>query len=308
MAEYGPTPADVVELVRGILLSPAAENRFPPELDAVPGLRELHAHLWAVRSLALALARGELGRDVIQRGFVVGALKELQADLRHLTWQTQCVAAGQFQHRVNFLGDFSTAFNTMTERLQHTVSELERQSAFDFLTGLPNRGAFEERARAALKSDVCRDRRSTLIMGDIDFFKRINDTYGHVCGDAVLCAFAAALRAGLRPGDLCCRYGGEEFLILLPGADAMTGGAVAERLRRAVENTPVVWDGRVIRVTASFGVCPVGGHADETHGGDALRDLIQAADCCLYLAKRQGRNQVVSEGRDEPSAGTAPTA
>ena len=92
------------------------------------------------------------------------------------------------------------------------------------------------------------------IMVDIDFFKKINDTYGHSCGDATLRAFARRLRDGLRPGDLCCRYGGEEFLIFLAGATSPdVGRSVAERLRRAVEQLQIPCDGHDLRVTASFG-------------------------------------------------------
>ncbi|MDE7065531.1 MAG: GGDEF domain-containing protein [Desulfovibrionaceae bacterium] len=309
-----PLAAEVVRFVQETLnLGTAVDTCLPEELRGVEGMQQLHATLWGIRRLAWALSRGELRFSTDQRGFVVGALKALQADLRHLTWQAQRIADGEYGHRVHFLGDFSTAFNRMAEQLEKNVRELrERSSRYkelscrDALTGLLNRRAFMELATRMLEEG----RPGVCIMVDIDFFKKINDTYGHSCGDATLRAFARRLRDGLRPGDLCCRYGGEEFLIFLAGATSPdVGRSVAERLRRAVEQLQIPCDGHDLRVTASFGVSGIGEPAEDNDIGRLLEDAVRRADVCLYAAKSAGRNCVEAEtGSEPPQAAPRPDA
>ncbi len=119
-------------------------------------------------------------------------------------------------------------------------------------------------------------------MADLDHFKTINDLHGHPAGDEVLRRFAALLRQAARSSDLCCRYGGEEFLLLLPGMDKTGALARAESLRQTLAAAP----GGVAPVTASFGV------ASFPADGDDARALVQAADAALYRAKHGGRNRV----------------
>lgn len=293
--------AEVVRFVQEILsLGTAVETCVPDALRGVEGLQQLHATLWGIRRLAWTLSRGELRFSTDQRGFVVGALKALQADLRHLTWQAQRIADGEYGHRVHFLGDFSAAFNRMAEQLEKNVRELTDLSCRDPLTALLNRRAFMELAARMLERALESGRPSVCIMADIDFFKKINDTYGHPCGDAVLRAFAERLRGELRPEDLCCRYGGEEFLIFLAGACPDVGRAVAERLRSAMEQTESLCDGRDLRVTASFGVSGIDGTAENDDVRRLLEDAVRRADVCLYAAKSAGRNRVETETGPEP--------
>jgi two-component system cell cycle response regulator len=127
---------------------------------------------------------------------------------------------------------------------------------------------------------------------DVDHFKGINDRYGHAVGDEVLQAIAQRIRLQLRGADIVARYGGEEFAVLLPQADLARAADVAERIRRAIAETPVPISGSidVLTVTASVGVATYGGIA-----GDAdahVRRLLSAADAALYRAKQQGRNRV----------------
>lgn len=168
---------------------------------------------------------------------------------------------------------------------------LRRQSLLDPLTGLFNRRYFDE----TLKRELVRARRKamplSLLVLDIDHFKRVNDSFGHAAGDAVLRTIAQQIRAWVREGDVACRYGGEEFVILLPecGVEVSTGRA--ERLRAAIESTLPHADGSgPERVTASFGVAEY-----PSHGGDA-EALFWAADKALYRAKQLGRNRVVTVG------------
>ena len=166
---------------------------------------------------------------------------------------------------------------------------VERQALIDGLTGVANRRHCEE----ALTSEISRADRLgtplTLVLADLDDFKAINDEHGHASGDEVLREFAAVLRATLRDSDLAGRWGGEEFLLLLPGAEAVGGAQLADRVRASLsERSFLGRDGAVVSVTCSFGV------AQHQPGWDE-RELFAAADRALYRAKREGKNRVALE-------------
>ena len=169
--------------------------------------------------------------------------------------------------------------------LEDQIRILEKQSRTDSLTGLGNRRAFEAR----LSDDFARAQRDigkplVLITSDIDRFKHINDTYGHAKGDDVLRQFSAHLRHGTRAIDFVGRYGGEEFVILMPGLLLVNAARVVERIRSTIERELVVSPG--VSVTASFGIA----QWDEKEDGKSLFDR---ADKALYAAKKGGRNRVV---------------
>ena len=126
----------------------------------------------------------------------------------------------------------------------------------------------------------------SVLFADLDHFKAINDTYGHACGDACLRHVSAVLRRELEPSDLLGRYGGEEFLLLLPGRDADAARRLGERVRAAVERAALDWNGTQIRLTVSIGVAP---RLPDEHAPAAA---VERADKALYAAKRAGRNQV----------------
>jgi diguanylate cyclase (GGDEF)-like protein len=163
---------------------------------------------------------------------------------------------------------------------------VERQALVDGLTGLPNRRQCED----TLASELARlDRfggRLALVVADLDWFKDVNDRYGHPSGDAVLREFAALLRESVRDIDLAGRWGGEEFLLILPGADLAGGAQLAERIRVALSGRIVLSaDGSPIPITASFGVAA-------TPAASTAAELFSAADAALYEAKRNGKNRV----------------
>ena len=181
------------------------------------------------------------------------------------------------------------------EALAKREAEMRRLATIDPLTGLANRRHFF----AAAEREVVRAQRSgacvALVMGDIDKFKSINDAHGHPGGDAVLVAVAGTLATESRPHDTVGRLGGEEFAVLLPGADASAVLAAAERLRASVESLAVTFDGCPIAATISLG-CAVLARAPAGSAAKIFEALVQEADAALYEAKRAGRNRCVLSG------------
>lgn len=170
------------------------------------------------------------------------------------------------------------------------IEEINRRARTDALTGLANRQQFEERLSRIVLETNRFGGSCTLIVIDIDRFKQVNDTYGHQTGDEVLKRVAIVLQEEVRNVDLCARYGGEEMALLLPQTDLAGGCQLAERLRSAVGDKPVVIGGREIHVTISLGV------ATYPEGARDRDELFSAADRALYGAKRAGRNKVVAGG------------
>jgi diguanylate cyclase (GGDEF)-like protein len=163
---------------------------------------------------------------------------------------------------------------------------LRQYATLDHLTGLWNRRMILEQLDRELNR-VRRDKRTfTIAMLDIDRFKDVNDRYGHATGDAVLRDVAAAIRTLLREYDFVGRYGGEEFILLLPGCEAADGCVIANRVRTRISSEPVRHGDFVIPVTVSLGVA-----STESVGVNAS-DLIEAADAALYRAKANGRDRV----------------
>jgi len=169
-------------------------------------------------------------------------------------------------------------------------ARLERLAVTDGLTGLMNHRKFQERLAEEFLRASRHASAFSLLMGDIDYFKRINDTYGHPAGDAVLKTVAETLAKAARKVDLVTRYGGEEFALLLVQTDVAQAAIFAERIRQAVAELQIVWQGQTITVTISIGIATAAADAADREG------LIAAADRALYTAKRGGRNRVVRHG------------
>jgi two-component system cell cycle response regulator len=174
----------------------------------------------------------------------------------------------------------------LQDQLRERNADLDRMSRTDVLTGLFNRRHLDE----ALHREYADSRRHVepicVIVFDLDHFKLVNDTYGHPAGDAVLKAFASRLQAQLRLGDTSGRWGGEEFLVILPRTDLDGGLEVAERIRAAAAGKPVMVDGTAVSITVSGG-CALG-------PGNSVQALVDLADSCMYQAKVGGRDQIVT--------------
>jgi diguanylate cyclase (GGDEF)-like protein len=178
--------------------------------------------------------------------------------------------------------------------LKMAQSELQEQAIRDHLTGLYNRRYLGETLERELSRATRGNYPVSLVMIDIDHFKNLNDAFGHHMGDSILKSFAEQLMEQTRVEDIICRYGGEEFLVLLPNIPARGAHEIAERWRQVFQETHAFHDENHTNVTVSCGVAefPVDGHTAE--------DLVAAADKSLYQAKALGRNRSSHTGMEKP--------
>ena len=186
---------------------------------------------------------------------------------------------------VNVIQDI-TERNRAEQEIQALQEKLQEQSMRDSLTGLYNRRYLEDAVERELRLAERHKYPVSLILGDLDHFKQVNDQYGHLAGDEVLRSFSLLLGRSSRSSDINCRYGGEEFLLIMPRMTAVDATERAELLRNELATTPITFDIRQIAVTASFGI------SSYPANGQTLDQLIAAADKALYAAKEAGRNLV----------------
>ncbi|HDZ07670.1 GGDEF domain-containing protein [Pseudohongiella sp.] len=218
--------------------------------------------VWAVQEFLAIVAIVSVGLSVL-----LAEIRQQNAGLEK-----------RIQERTSSLAQANAELNATNEWLRSLVST-------DFLTGIANRRAFDENGERILQQMKREQSPVSAIMFDLDHFKKINDVLGHDAGDQVLRDIIAPVISVLRPLDLFCRYGGEEFLVLLPGADLNEAAGIAERIRQTIADLEVQYKEEVVRVTVSLG-------AAEWDGVQHLDELVHAADKALYAAKHSGRNCV----------------
>lgn len=168
----------------------------------------------------------------------------------------------------------------------YAAIQLRRTAELDSLTGIQNRRALDQALAREFKSHGSQDAALAVLFIDIDWFKRINDRLGHAGGDLCIRSIATSLRGELRPTDAMGRYGGDEFLVLLPGRDAAAARIIAERLRKVVEDSQLYWQGEIVPLTISIGM------AARRETDRTPESLLERADKALYAAKHEGRNRV----------------
>lgn len=172
--------------------------------------------------------------------------------------------------------------------IRNLINNLQKLSLLDTLTGAYNRRYINERLPVDIFNAVKTEQSLSIIMADIDYFKNVNDTYGHSSGDRVLREFVQTFIRNLkRKSDWVARYGGEEFLICLPGSSLVEAGKIAECLRKSIEENIIDLEGFSIKITTSFGVSSI----EDIQDKDVF-NLIEQADKKLYIAKQNGRNRV----------------
>lgn len=182
-------------------------------------------------------------------------------------------------------------YSITDEDQKNLLEQLYSTSVTDSLTGARNREYLDGLLVSELSFAKRHDLELGFVLFDLDHFKRVNDTHGHPAGDAVLIEVAQAVRGEVRAEDSLCRYGGEEFAVVLRSVDSKGAAAMAERIRNVIADLTVRHEGLELKITASLGSASIHELEDPTPSG-----LIDLADKRLYVAKKSGRNRVVSDG------------
>jgi diguanylate cyclase (GGDEF)-like protein/hemerythrin-like metal-binding protein/PAS domain S-box-containing protein len=232
-----------------------------------------------VAELIRGAPQGDLVHSFMEKRFVDQQGKMLYA----------AVSCGLGRNRAGELLYLIITFRDVTEH-KRLETMLEEQATYDPLTRALNRRRLEERGIFELLRSDRHGNKLTVVMADLDHFKTVNDTHGHAVGDEVLSGFSDIVRKCLRLTDLFGRWGGEEFVLLLPETGPVGAQRVAERVRAALVQAVFAGD---VRVTVSLGVAA-------RRPGESFAELLRRADAAMYLAKQQGRNRVVIDARDLP--------
>jgi diguanylate cyclase (GGDEF)-like protein len=302
---------------------------LPPEYSQWDTFNSLYQHTSEIKSALANFAKGDLDLRVVKKGATSGNLKAILANLSHLAWQFKVAAQGDFSHTVDFMGEFSDAFNLMTTNLarhEKEISEKQQQLSFmaeelkkeirrrdhieaalkesesnyrklalhDPLTKIYNRSYFNEAGIREVEITRRRGDELCLLMMDLDKFKRFNDTFGHLSGDAALIHITSIVQEIQRKTDIFARFGGEEFILLLPQTPFSGGRTIAERLRSEIAARPDPAPNAPDPITISIGLANLC-QADALKVDSAeviLRELISRADEALYDAKKAGGNCV----------------
>ncbi len=269
-----------------------ADRRFNPEFDRKTGFR--------TKSILCAPLRNTHGE-------IIGAIQVLNKSTGPFGSEDEILLTALSSHaavaienadlyrRLSVLNlslerkveERTAELSAVNERLSALNRELEEISITDALTKVYNRRYFTERLRQEIKRVSRYGPTVSLLMIDIDYFKKVNDTWGHQAGDTVLAGVAGLIKGGLRVTDLLARYGGEEFCLLATGTDQAGAQVLAERVRSLVQSTVFEHGGNTIAVTVSIGVSTW-----EPSLRDDQEELVRRADTALYRAKEQGRNRV----------------
>jgi diguanylate cyclase (GGDEF)-like protein len=225
------------------------------------------------------------GRDLEALLAVSGRTHEIGALMREFTRILEVL-----QEQASQVQEYAGRFEAINEELRNANLRLRELSLTDELTEVGNRRNFDVRMREEINRSTRFGHAFSLLLLDIDAFKKFNDEFGHPQGDAVLRALGALMRSMSREGDVPCRIGGEEFTVILPETGKADGLAFAERMRRGVESTIRSPDGaRPITISIGLAAFPEDGKSPE--------DLVRGADDALYESKRSGRNRVTAYAR-----------
>jgi diguanylate cyclase (GGDEF)-like protein len=285
---------------RAVTVDGRAVAYVSPEGVITPSKQELQ-YLDAMRD---ALWFGVSGAAVLAVALGLLLSRGLGRTLGHLTTAVRAMHGGSLLQRVPVEGkdevaELAAAFNDMSEKLARSHQELQEShqtilqqaeqmrelSVRDALTKLHNRRHFDEQASTLFSHAVRHKRPLSVVIGDIDFFKKINDNFSHATGDAVLRQVGEILRSHMRLSDLVARYGGEEFVIAFPETELPQAAALCDKLRGIIESFPWHQVHPELKVTMSMGV-----YADLAAG--TAEAMLQKADALLYRAKETGRNRV----------------
>jgi diguanylate cyclase (GGDEF)-like protein len=229
------------------------------------------------------------------------ALEELYAEYRTLLQQIDRITrisdryqsisqdekrsiTGRYHKQLKQLEKIARISDRYQSMMRDLNEALKEASTKDALTGIGNRRMLMESLKAETARAERLERPLTVVLVDVDRFKSVNDAYGHEAGDKVLVRIANAIRSGVRDYDLCGRWGGEEFMVIMPEVGAKEGAVVVERMRQAIAGIEMTADDQALQLSASFGIA-------ERKPGERISDTINRADAALFEAKRNGRNR-----------------
>jgi diguanylate cyclase (GGDEF)-like protein len=258
--------------VNDATLRAVAQRKLPMTeliINPVPGSPSARAATLTYGAVPLTMGRGGIGVALLERA----GPRTFSAE--------ELALVSQFGHLV--------LQQTAEARETH---KLRRSAELDALTGMLNRNAIDHALSQAFLEAHKQDKALAVLFVDVDGFKQVNDTHGHACGDQCLRHLAEVLIRALRPGDLLGRYGGEEFLVLLPGPGDDQAREIGERIRLQIEESATEWQGKRVKLTVSVGVATRLAHEH------APTQALERADRALYAAKHEGRNRVVLATRD----------
>jgi diguanylate cyclase len=263
--------------------------RRPKQEPNVPNIYETGAIAKRLQELALEMS-SSVGDHVHQLRQATKQLTASDSGGTEIAELVVDVINGVVSSNHNLQAKLDTAEGRLQEQAVEIEAHISR-SLTDPLTGLPNRREFNERLEERMGAWSRRQEVFTLLLIDVDHFKKLNDSHGHLVGDQVLSALGRTLRAAIRREDAVARFGGEEFAALLPNTTLEEAAAVAQKVREAVARIVVPHKGYEIRITVSGGLASI-------QAGDDVQTLIERADAALYAAKAAGRNCTISnDGR-----------
>jgi diguanylate cyclase (GGDEF)-like protein len=293
-----PRAADDQTLLRELERAHAHHNRALERLDQVHALaqQEMNAQLAYAISVRRRILMGVASVFAVGLGIAImvgrALARSVMTPLHALETGAERFGAGDLSYRVQPIGQDELAqlgrtFNSMADKLARSQAMLRELSTRDSLTGLINYREFHRQLTEEVERSRRYGRPFSLLMLDIDHFKTINDTYGHLAGDKALRALAALIRGEVRPTDLVARYGGEEFVLVLSETAGPGALTLAERLRvRVAGHAIALTADQTISLTVSIGL------ASYPEDKDSVQKLVSAADQALYVAKSGGRNRV----------------
>jgi diguanylate cyclase len=221
---------------------------------------------------------GELGHSISAHlGLIIQAMQTFSSE----EYYRETELTEQLRHMQLKLDDMEK----LAESAQYAIEEQRKKAMHDSLTGMPNREAYQQRLEQEVKRIERYGGKLSLMVCDVDLFKRINDAYGHLAGDKVLKIIANSLQKNLRSTDFIARFGGEEFVALMPETSTSEAKIVAEKMRIKIEESPFNFKKEPVQITVSFGI-------SEFAEGESADEVFSRADKALYEAKDKGRNRV----------------
>jgi diguanylate cyclase len=291
LAENGGKLSDAdIEQIYGTYLAPSrlgerinsVGSRFKDEIEQVMAMVDAAVGSASSYSESLAGVTAQLGNATDREGLraIVESLVETTKEMEQANQKLEARLSASKQE---------------INQLQENLEVVRSESLTDPLTSLANRKFFDSSLDKAIADSLAKSEPLSLMMTDIDHFKKFNDTYGHLTGDQVLRLVAVSMKQNVKGQDIAARYGGEEFVVVLPNTVLRSALTVADHIRRAVMAKELMKRStgeHLGRVTVSIGVATL-------REGDTAQSLIGRADACLYAAKRNGRNRVICEADPE---------